>query len=271
MRREHAEIDREEHAERDQRQLRGLEDAEPEDEDRHPGDRGDGAQRLDRRVEQPARRLLAPVSMPNSVPAAAPMPKPMATRVIVAATWVCKFARRGKRRPRYASRRDGGGISRPGASPLRDRDLPGNAKASGMTSAVTSRSSAAASPSPCGRGLGGGGRVRTRRRPLARPPPARGGGWLRLASCARGARERRIDQLAGHRHHVDIGRQHAGLLQRLAGLDDGLRLLRRRSRRWTRSLRSSCRATTASGSFIAATISAFSSAGCSTDQRRARS
>ncbi len=42
----HAEIDREEHADRDQRDLRFLEDAEPQDEQRHPGDRGDGAQRL---------------------------------------------------------------------------------------------------------------------------------------------------------------------------------------------------------------------------------
>ena len=49
-----AEIDREEHADRDQRDLRGLEDAEPEDEQRHPGDRGNGAQRLQGRVDQPA-------------------------------------------------------------------------------------------------------------------------------------------------------------------------------------------------------------------------
>ena len=34
----HAEIDREEHPDRDQRDFRGLENAEPQDEQRHPGD-----------------------------------------------------------------------------------------------------------------------------------------------------------------------------------------------------------------------------------------
>ena len=47
-----AEIDREEHADRDQRHLRRLEDAEPQDEQRHPGDRRDGAQRLQRRIDR---------------------------------------------------------------------------------------------------------------------------------------------------------------------------------------------------------------------------
>ena len=47
-----AEIDRKEHADRDQRDLRGLEDAEPENEQRHPGDRRDRAQRLQRRIDQ---------------------------------------------------------------------------------------------------------------------------------------------------------------------------------------------------------------------------
>ncbi|MHC2177722.1 hypothetical protein ACVIQW_007109 [Bradyrhizobium diazoefficiens] len=52
----HAEIDREEHADRDQRDLRCLEDTEPEDEQRHPGQRGYRAQRLHGRIEQPARQ-----------------------------------------------------------------------------------------------------------------------------------------------------------------------------------------------------------------------
>ena len=51
-----AEIDREEHADRDQDDLRGLEDPEPENEQRHPGDRGNGAQRLQGRVDQPVRQ-----------------------------------------------------------------------------------------------------------------------------------------------------------------------------------------------------------------------
>ena len=47
-----AEIDRKEHADGDERHLRGLEDAEPQDEQRHPGDGGNGAQGLQRRIEQ---------------------------------------------------------------------------------------------------------------------------------------------------------------------------------------------------------------------------
>src|SRR5204862_393575 len=52
----HAEIDRKEHADRDQRDFRGFENAEPEDEQRHPGDRGDRPQRLHGRIEQPPRQ-----------------------------------------------------------------------------------------------------------------------------------------------------------------------------------------------------------------------
>ncbi len=52
----HAEIDRKEHADRDQRDLRGLENAEPENEQRHPGDRGNRAQRLHGGIEQPPRQ-----------------------------------------------------------------------------------------------------------------------------------------------------------------------------------------------------------------------
>ena len=53
--RQQAEIDREEHAQRDQGQLRRLENAQPQDEQRDPGDGGDGAQGLDRGIEQPER------------------------------------------------------------------------------------------------------------------------------------------------------------------------------------------------------------------------
>ena len=47
-----SEIDREEHADRDQHDFRRLENREPEDEQRHPGDRRHIAQRLQGRVEQ---------------------------------------------------------------------------------------------------------------------------------------------------------------------------------------------------------------------------
>src|SRR5688500_6932182 len=47
-----AEIDREEHAHRDERNFRRLEDAEPEYEQGHPGDGRNGAQGLKGRVEQ---------------------------------------------------------------------------------------------------------------------------------------------------------------------------------------------------------------------------
>ena len=57
-----AEIDREEHAHRDERHLGSLEDAEPEQEQRHPGDRRDGAQGLQGRVEQRGAGLRWPAS-----------------------------------------------------------------------------------------------------------------------------------------------------------------------------------------------------------------
>ena len=49
----HAEIDRKEHPDRDQCDLRGLEDAEPEHEQRHPGERRDRTQGLHGRIKQP--------------------------------------------------------------------------------------------------------------------------------------------------------------------------------------------------------------------------
>jgi len=52
----HAEIDREEHADRDQNDLGRLENAEPQDEQRHPGDRGDRAQGLQRRIDDAMRQ-----------------------------------------------------------------------------------------------------------------------------------------------------------------------------------------------------------------------
>lgn len=54
-----AEIDRKEYADGDQRYLGGFENAEPENEQRHPGDRGDGTQRLQAGIDeapQPCRR-----------------------------------------------------------------------------------------------------------------------------------------------------------------------------------------------------------------------
>ena len=51
----HAEIDREEHADGDERDLGGLENSQPQDEQRNPGDRGNRAQRLQARIDQPAR------------------------------------------------------------------------------------------------------------------------------------------------------------------------------------------------------------------------
>ena len=89
-----AEIDRKEHADRDQRDFRCLENAEPQNEQRHPGDRGNGAQRLQRRIEQPAQ------SAPNSrrsrrasVPATTPSAKPAATRSDRRSAWRCRVRR----------------------------------------------------------------------------------------------------------------------------------------------------------------------------------
>jgi hypothetical protein len=46
-----AEIDREKYPDRDQRDFRGFENAEPQDEQRHPGERGNRAQRLNSRIK----------------------------------------------------------------------------------------------------------------------------------------------------------------------------------------------------------------------------
>ncbi len=114
----HAEIDREEHADRDQRHLRGLEDAEPQDEQRHPGDRGDGAQRLQGRIEQaPRQRRVA--RRPRRA-ACRPRRRGRSrrtTRSSVAATWREQLAGRGELRRRSAKMRDGGGTSRPSRQP----------------------------------------------------------------------------------------------------------------------------------------------------------
>ena len=88
-----AEIDREEHADRDQDDLRGLEDAEPQDEQRHPGDRGDRAQRLQGRIdERGASATNSRRSAPTSVPAATPKTKPAATRNSVASDVTLQLA-----------------------------------------------------------------------------------------------------------------------------------------------------------------------------------
>ena len=78
---------------------------------------------------------LAPVSMPISVPATAPMPKPMATRVMVAATCVCSSPEAASATA-VCSRRDGGGIRRPGAMPVRTASSQAMPSATGTASAV---------------------------------------------------------------------------------------------------------------------------------------
>ncbi len=85
----HAEIDREKHPDRDQRDFRGFENAEPQDEQRHPGDRRDRAQRLHGRIEQPARQSpIAGDRRRAMVPATTPRAKAQRRRgVSVAMMW----------------------------------------------------------------------------------------------------------------------------------------------------------------------------------------
>ena len=94
-----AEIDRKEHADRDQRDLRGLEDAEPQDEQRHPGDRRNRAQRLQGRIEQAARQR--PNSRRSRRAACRPRRRsrsPAATRSSVASDVALQLAGRARAR-----------------------------------------------------------------------------------------------------------------------------------------------------------------------------
>ena len=105
----HAEIDREEHADRDQRDLRGFEDAEPQDEQRHPGDRRDRAQRLQGRIEQAAReRRIAGDRAERACRPRRRSAKPAATRADRHGDVALQFAGRRKfdqRRPDARGRR----------------------------------------------------------------------------------------------------------------------------------------------------------------------
>ena len=70
-----------------------------------------------------------------------------------------------------------------------------------------------------------------------------------------------VDQIVDRRLHVDVGLDHAGLLQREAGRQDRLRFCGAPILLWVSSVRSlSCLSTTASGSLVAAMNTRFTSA-----------
>ena len=179
-----------------------------------------------------------------------------------------QFARGGKRAAVW-NRRDGGGIRRPGARPVRTATSQAMPRAH-RDDQRGAPGSAAQSPPPAGAGWGRGRGQRTA--PSPRLPPARGRGDRSGDVVMPRRRARTTDRSAcrsppSHRHRPAARRPAAtpcpASMMVCACFSPIAPLVR--------SLRSSCRATTASGSFIAATISAFSSAGCSTDHRRARS
>ena len=138
-----AEIDREEDADRDQRHLRGLEDAEPQDEQRHPGDRRDRAQRLQGRIEQAARRLATcPESAPSSDAARRRRgAKPTSTRHSVAQACVQSSPVCGERHTASPTIRLGGGISRPCARPDAHGRLPAERERERQDEAQSTRQS----------------------------------------------------------------------------------------------------------------------------------
>ncbi len=136
----HAEIDREEHADRDQRDFRGLENAEPQDEQRHPGDRRDRAQRLHGGIEQPARQR------PNSrrrrrAPCrrATPRPKPDARRASASPRCGARVRRCARVRRWWRRSCVGGGTSRPLDRPSQTMSSQASAKPTGSNSPSAGR------------------------------------------------------------------------------------------------------------------------------------
>ena len=120
-----AEIDREEHADGDQRHLRGLEDAEPEDEQRHPGDGGDGAQRLQGRIEQAADRLDGAGQGAEQRCRRRPRCRSPRARATASPRRGSRARRCSARASSVATMRLGGGTRRPLAQAGADRSFPG--------------------------------------------------------------------------------------------------------------------------------------------------
>ena len=122
-----AEIDREEHADRDQGDLRGLEDAEPENEQRHPGDRGNGAQRLQGRIDQPAhQRRIAGDRAEQRCRRRRRSRSPATTREQRRAGMALQVRRCGRARRRSCTMTDGGGTRRPLDKAKPYREFPGH-------------------------------------------------------------------------------------------------------------------------------------------------
>ena len=284
----HAEIDREEHADRDQRDLRGLENAEPQDEQRHPGDRRDRAQRLQGRIEQAAdqRRIAGD----RAERACRPRRRSRSRRRRAAAsraTWRCSSPVCASS-ANVAKITEGGGTRRPSDKPEPHRDFPDDRQrrpaAPGRAAAATSapaRSRVRRCAVPawlvrrcvmdtkrhtntrCKASSASIRNVVTGQRALHRRCSDRLRGAPGTATSQRqfvSAHASVVDQVVDRRLHVDVGLDHAGLLQREAGRQDRLALRRADLAEWVSSVRSlSCLSTTASGSLVAAMKTCFSS------------
>ena len=95
-----------------------LEDPEPQDEQRHPGDRGDRAQRLQVGSRSWRARVEKPVSAPSAVASTSPSAKPAATRQSVAAR--CRASSPERHSSASVSATfEGGGSSRASIQPSR--------------------------------------------------------------------------------------------------------------------------------------------------------
>src|SRR5580692_11691747 len=171
-----------------------------------------------------------PAAAPITVAAATPMPKPAATRPSVTSVWRCNSPVRA-RSTKVAKITDGGGASRPEAQPIRT-----------MNSHATASTTGSARPSA-------GRAKRDQRRGFARfagatslGVPSLGVPWAAMvmvtgdmlpaaksmwwpAAPRLSADVAVVHQIVERLLHVDIGRDHAGLLQGEAGLQNGVALL----------------------------------------------
>ena len=128
-----AEIDRKEYADRDQSDLGGLEDAEPQDEQRHPGDRRNRAQRLQRRIDQAMRQrgITGDRAQRSCRRRRRRQSRPQPAHS-VASAWCCSSPV-AARSTKVFQITDGGGTSRPFDNPMRTAISQNSASATGSS------------------------------------------------------------------------------------------------------------------------------------------
>ena len=172
---------------------------EPEDEERHPGDRGDVAQRLQGGIEQPRARVrVAGERAEHGGRTRTPSRKPATTRRSVAVMWPHELARDGQARARASQTADGGGSSWASIQPCAGGRLPedGERQAAGPGRDERSRWPSPPSPPlpPPGEGRPGTARRRHQDEVRARDH------WTPASWAAkRGSSRASVDRL-----HIDV-------------------------------------------------------------------